>query len=293
MYNKKHLLVLPVTVLMILTAGCKDTGITESPDTQELSEQSNVDNKIMERANALGFSSISDLKPGFYPDRDPMPQTAELMRKLREQRQGKKKALDSKALPGEIVHAHKQLQQDLKAFYGVEELPKTEIAPGVTIAMPESYMKGDKFNELNDFLSKRNRGLKELYEKNGLREIKEVRRSKAGSGNTPEISQTLGYGGSFVTAYRPGPSTATGNYYSYTEAYSIPYYLDVISEYYAGGFYLGQATDRNYNTPFVELSLGPVDVQGSYVCYDISSDHYIVSQSMQPENFFSADSDCI
>ncbi len=62
MYSIKHKLVLFLTVLMVLTAGCKDTGVTESTNSQEVSEQSNVDSKIMERANARGFSSISDFR---------------------------------------------------------------------------------------------------------------------------------------------------------------------------------------------------------------------------------------
>lgn len=289
MKKRTSTLYLSVIIAGMLLAGCEDADVTDAAKAGE--NEVAVKEEVAKRLEQLGLST--DSKPGIYHREEPLPILSELKAKLKEQRDVGTAHLETEELPEEIVHAHKQLLEDLREFYGVDKLPKTEIAPGVNLLAPSSYLEGEKFDKLNNFLSDRFREIWELYSKYGLEDNPQSNWQKKNPSDKelPSIAQVLGYGNSDVSAFTAYPyNYAVVSFYSYTGAYSPVSYLDVTSDYYLDGVFFDGWTSYAYNSSYAELPFGPVEITAS--CFTINSYHTLIDLTTS-DLFPSSDFTCV
>lgn len=280
-----------VLVVMFVTAGCEDSGITESPDlTQELmNKQAEAEEQLAERLERI--HNLQENQPGLAHPRtfDELPPG--LRDRIKAHRRVMKESQEPTELPEEIVRAWEEFHEDVKEFFGVDELPRTEVAPGVQLGIPSDYLEGEKFEQYMEFTRERSKKLKKLYEKHGLRKPTPATfQQNESPKKTSKLLQSLGFGDSWVNAYQLGPNTVYADLFSFTQANFVVPYLDVVVSLNAGGVTWPEiGWPQAYNDFYV--SWGVTLPFPTPMCFDIYGDHWIFD-GIQVDNFFSSDFDC-
>lgn len=180
------------------------------------------------------------------------------------------KALRKNGLPEEIQQTWEKILEDSKNYFGVDELPQTEIQEGVYSWFPAEYLEGEKHKELIKFLSPRVVELAKLYEKYGLKEydlnVSEFNASTQGLG-PPGGSNNHG---SIASVFFQGGTTYTLAS-SWTSADETGVGLDgYVSGLASDSFFMIQPT--GYYVEYFSGLTFPYQVNG---CIFISADHTV------------------